>query len=615
MNFIDELQSRVLVFDGAMGTVLYDKGFFLNTCYEQLVMTSPSTIENIHGDYLSAGADVIATNTFGANPLRLASFGLADQTETFNKTAVNLARQAVDKSGVKAFVAGDVGPCSFFKQTNPHLGVQSLREAFYRQMKALADGGVDLFLLETFTRIDELQLAVEVAGEFKLPIVASFTPPTNGVNASEEVDVEALSTFISLLNGLENVSAIGLNCGSGPASLFSAAEKAITLTKKPLVVMPNAGLPKMVDGRVMYLTNPEYFTEYAKRYVALGIRGVGGCCGTTPAHIQEAASAIKSISHAHVSLEIQQPSVLLQKEPIAAAQRSQLAHKILSGKKVTSIEMVSPGGTDFSPMLQKVKICQDAGVDAINIPDGPRANSRISPLISALEIERRLGMETVLHYCCRDRNLIGIQADLLGAAVAGLRNLLLITGDPPKLGSYPHATGVFDIDAVGLTQLVNGLNRGYDPAGRQIEPPTAFYAGVGLNPCAVNLEVEKARFIEKVKAGAEFAITQPIFDPQSLLSMIEWMKKEKIEIPIIAGVWPLTSYKNAEFMKNEIPGVVLSNELLHRMSLTKTKEEGLQEGVAIAREMVAAIRHQVAGIQVSAPFGRIDIALKVLEAL
>lgn len=614
MNLTEELRSRVLLFDGAMGTVLYNKGYFLNACYEQLVLSAPAVIESVHCDYLEAGADVITTDTFGANPLRLASFGLAEQTEAINAAAVRLARQAVEKKQVPAFVAGDVGPCSFFRQPNRTANRTAVREAFRRQMSALAEAGADFFLLETFTRPDELRLAAETAAEFGLPILASFTPPGNTVS-SDEVDEEGVLHFVSLLNEMNSVSAIGLNCGSGPAAVFSAAETAVSHTHKPLVVMPNAGLPKMIDGRLMYLTNPEYFTEYAKRYIAIGVRGIGGCCGTTPEHIREAAAAVKPLAHARVSVEVVPASAAVVKEPVPEAERSHLAAKIASGQKVTSVEMVSPGGTDLSPMLEKVKICHEAGVDAVNIPDGPRANSRISPMIAALEIERRIGIETVLHYCCRDRNLIGIQADLLGAAVAGLRNLLLITGDPPKLGSYPQATGVFDIDSVGLTQLVSQLNRGYDPAGRAIEPPTAFYAGVGLNPCAVNLEAEKEHFIAKVKAGASFCVTQPVFDPESLLSMIRWMKDEGVFIPVIAGVWPLTSYKNAEFMKNEIPGVVLPDELLHRMAKAKTKEEGLKEGVAIAREMVAAVRSETAGIQVSAPFGRADIALEVLGDL
>lgn len=614
MNLTEELRSRLLLFDGAMGTVLYNKGYFLNSCYEQLVLSAPAVIESIHTDYLAAGADVITTDTFGANPLRLSAFGLAEQTEAINVAAVRLARAAIEKKQRQALVAGDVGPCSFFKSSPQTRKRNAAVEAFRRQMSALAEAGVDFFLLETFTRPDELQLAAETAAEFRLPILASFTPPGNTVS-SDEIDEEGALHFLSILNRLDCVDAVGLNCGSGPAALFTAAETAVRHTEKPLVVMPNAGLPKMIDGRLIYLTNPEYFTEYAKRYVALGVRGIGGCCGTTPDHIREAAKAIKPLSHAYVSVEVVSPATVSVKEPLPAAQRSRLAAKIFSGKKVTSVEMVSPGGTDLTPMLEKVKVCHEAGIDAINIPDGPRANSRISPMITALEIERRIGIETVLHYCCRDRNLIGIQADLLGAAVAGLRNVLLITGDPPKLGSYPQATGVFDVDSVGLTQLVSQLNRGYDPAGRAIEPPSAFYTGVGLNPCAVNLDAEKEHFIAKVKAGAEFCVTQPVFDPDSLLSMIQWMRNEGVAIPVIAGVWPLTSYKNAEFMKNEIPGVVLPDELLRRMGRARAKEEGLKEGVAIAQEMVRAILPEVAGIQVSAPFGRVDLALETAKEL
>ena len=439
MDLAAELKNRVLIFDGAMGTLLYDKGYFLNACYEQLALTAPAVIESIHRDYLRAGADVLTTDTFGANPLRLSAFGLEDRTDEINEAAVRAARRAIEAEGAQAFVAGDIGPCSFFRQRGSAKKTV-LRDAFRRQAEALARAG-----------------AAQAASEFGLPVAASFTPPGN-TGAADEVDGEGVAAFVSRLDNEKCVQAIGMNCGSGPAALFSAAEIALKHTRKPLIVMPNAGLPRMVDGRLMYLTNPEYFTEYAKRYASLGVRGIGGCCGTTPDHIREAAAALKPLLRTRVTVEVSEAGkAVVEREPVPAAERSRLAAKIFAGEKVTSVEMVSPGGADLTPMLEKVKLCSEAGVDAVNIPDGPRANSRISPMIAAAEIERRIGIETVLHYCCRDRNLIGIQADLLGAAAVGLRNLLLITGDPPKLGSYPQATGVFDIDSVGLMQTVSHL--------------------------------------------------------------------------------------------------------------------------------------------------------------
>ena len=431
MDLAAELKNRVLIFDGAMGTLLYDKGYFLNACYEQLALTAPAVIEGVHRDYLKAGADVLTTDTFGANPLRLAAFGLEDRTEEINEAAVRAARRAIEAEGAQAFVAGDIGPCSFFRQRGSAKKTV-LRDAFRRQAEALARAGADFFLLETFTRLSELLTAAQAASGFGLPVAASFTPPGN-TGAADEVDAEGVAAFVTRLNDEDCVQAVGLNCGSGPAALFSAAEVALKYTRKPLIVMPNAGLPRMVDGRLMYLTNPEYFTEYAKRYAALGVRGIGGCCGTTPEHIREAAAALKPLLRTRVTVESPGPAkAVVEREPVPAAERSRLAARIFAGEKVTSVEMVSPGGADLTPMLEKVKLCREAGVDAVNIPDGPRANSRISPMIAAAEIERRIGIETVLHYCCRDRNLIGIQADLLGAAAVGLRNLLLITGDPPK---------------------------------------------------------------------------------------------------------------------------------------------------------------------------------------
>ncbi len=382
-----------------------------------------------------------------------------------------------------------------------------------------------------------------------------------------------------------------------------------------MVVMANAGLPQEVDGRMIYMASPEYFTEYAKRMIELGVRGVGGCCGTTPADIDTMAKNIKSMTGVkkHVAISSFTEQETREIDVVPMAEKCTFAAKLARGEKVTSIEITPPRSIDLQPMLDKCRICKEAGIDAINIPDGPRASARISPMVAALAIEREVGIETVLHYCCRDRNLIGMQSDLLGGYAGGLRNYLIITGDPPKLGDYPDSTPVFDVDAVGLTQVVTNLNHGVDVGGNGIDPPTGILIGVGANPCAVEPERELQHYMNKINAGAEYAITQPTFDPDALLRFLDSAEAKEGTIPVVAGVWPLVSFRNAEFLANEVPGVEVPDSILERMSHAKTKEDGRKLGIEIARKICDRIADRVAGYQVSAPFGIVDLALQVLE--
>ncbi|NLF30437.1 MAG: bifunctional homocysteine S-methyltransferase/methylenetetrahydrofolate reductase, partial [Planctomycetes bacterium] len=445
-----------------------------------------------------------------------------------------------------------------------------------------------------------------------LPVAASFAVADH----AETIMGAPAEAVARALHDDPNVDLVGLNCGTGPAGAFDALQKVLAATTKPVLVAPNAGFPRQVGGRMLYLVSPEYFTEYAKRFIEMGARGVGGCCGTTPAHIRMAAKAVKSLSGVKRHVEIverrrEEAAVKV----IPTAEKSAFAAKLAAGRLVTSVELLPPRSSDMSALLAKARRCAEAGVDAINIPDGPRASARISPMIAALTIEREAGIETVLHYCCRDRNLIGMQSDLMGGYAAGLRNFLIITGDPPKLGDYPDATGVFDVDAIGLTRMAANLNRGVDLAGAPIDPPTGILIGVGANPCAVDRKREIDRYFRKLDAGAEFAITQPIFDADALRRFCDEVDGYAIRIPIIAGVWPLLSYKNAEFMNNEVPGVVVPATTLERMSRCTTKEDGRRTGIEIARETMAAIAPCVRGFQVSAPLGNVDIALDVLAGV
>ena len=607
-KILEQIKARPLIFDGAMGTIIYSKGVFINTCYEHLCVTNPGLISGIHEEYVAAGADVIETNSFGANRLKLQGHGLADQLEEINRAAVRLAREA---AGDDTLVAGSIGPILKSGQVFLDSQADELTAAFREQLAILADEGVDFFMLETFTHIQEAQLAAQVAKEFGLPVFVSMTVGVSG----ETEKGRPIEQIIQALENDNHIDGIGLNCGVGPAAAFGNAERALPLTTKPMVVMANAGLPQEVDGRMIYMASPEYFTEYAKRMIELGVRGVGGCCGTTPADIDTMARNIKSMTgvkqHVAISSFTEQETREVNVAPMA--EKCAFAARLARGETVTSIEITPPRSIDLQPMLDKCRICKDAGVDAINIPDGPRASARISPMVAALAIEREVGIETVLHYCCRDRNLIGMQSDLLGGYAGGLRNYLIITGDPPKLGDYPDSTPVFDIDAVGLTQVVTNLNHGIDVGGNIIDPPTGILIGVGANPCAVEPERELQHYMNKINAGAEYAITQPIFDPEALLRFMDAAETRGGSIPIVAGVWPLVSFRNAEFLANEVPGVEVPDAILERMSHAETKEDGRKLGIEIARGICEVISDRVAGYQVSAPFGIVDLALQVLE--
>ncbi len=601
------MRERPVVFDGAMGSMLYEHGVFLNRCYDELNLTSPQLIQDIHNDYVKAGADVIETNTFAANRIALGRFGLGDKVQSIIEAATGIARAA---AGERVYVAGSLGPCLRAGQVLPAATCNLIADAYTESAEALARGGADCILLETFSVLEELLLALTAVAGAGLPVIASFTVNEEGFTAQGRPFQDVLAA----LNRAPEAHAIGMNCGTGPGPLYAIVEQAITMTAKPMVVMPNAGRPENVDGRMLFLSTPEYFTSYAKRFIKLGVRGIGGCCGTNPDHIRELAAAVHVLSGVKQHIVITAPPVgsVETVEPVPMAAKSRFGAKLAAGEPVTSVEILPPRSCDLTDMLERVRICHAAGIDAINVPDGPRASARISPMIACLTIEREVGIETILHYCCRDRNLIGMQSDLLGGFAGGLRNFLIITGDPPKIGDYPDVTGVFDVDAIGLTQVVSNLNRGLDIGGKPVTPAPGILIGVGVNPCAVSPETEWTRFRQKIDAGAEFAITQPVFDPAALHRFLDRVDGLPHRIPVVAGVWPLISYKNAEFMKNEVPGVEIPDPILDRMSRTATREEGIACGVEIAREIRDAIASRVAGFQVSAPFGRVAIALDVL---
>lgn len=615
-NFREILDSDgIYVFDGAVGTRLYDKGVYINRSYDELNLTNPDLVREVHEEYVAAGAHIIETNTFGATRHKLQPYGLESKLRDINVAAVNIAREA---AGDKIYVAGAIGPLGLRLEPFGPTSFDEAREMYKEQVTALREGGVDLFILETFSELPLIEQAIRAVRELSdLPIFAQMTIQMDGKTLYGDTPEH----FTKKLDQL-GVDVIGLNCGMGPNHLLNALEKMRAVTDKPLSAQPNAGLPRDVQGRQFYMGSPEYMAEFSRRFVQVGAKFVGGCCGTTPTHIKLIADGIRSISPRVTA------KAVLKNEPVTISElmpddvqvikpedRSRWSAKIERGEFVTSVEVLPPKGCDAQKTLDSIRLLKDAGVDGVNIPDGPRAQTRMSAQATAVLVEREIGIEAVLHYCCRDRNLLGMMSDLLGAAALGLHNLLIITGDPPKMGPYPDATAVFDIDAIGLTNMVNKLNHGLDLGNNPIGKPTAFSIGVGVNPGAVNMDEEIKRFEWKVEAGAEYAITQPVFDTEQLKRFLDMISH--VRIPIVAGIWPLISFRNAEFLHNEVPGVEVTPEILERMRIAsdKGKEEAREEGIRIARESLLEVRDVIQGVQVSAPFGNVKYALQVFDVL
>jgi len=602
---------QVVMFDGAMGTMLYAKGIFINQCYDELVLRSPDLVREIHTAYVRAGADVLETNTFGANRTKLTQYGLEGQVTAINRRAAELAREA---AGEQLLVAGAVGPLGVRLEPYGPTSREEARAMFAEQMRALADGGADCFVLETFVDLEELEQAVLAAREVNaaMPVIAQATVGPElrtAYGASPEDVARVLDKW--------GVDVIGLNCSVGPQTILEAIERMAAVTSRKLSAQPNAGMPRDVGGRSMYMASPEYMATYARHLVQAGAKVVGGCCGTTPEHTKAMVEGVRPLApRTRVTVgetrESTQVDETKARSPVPLNIRSKLGAKLAAGAFVTSVEIVPPRGIETAKLEQDAAALAKAGVDAINVPDGPRAQSRMGAIATSLVIERH-GIEAVTHYACRDRNLLGMLSDLLGASALGLRNMLLITGDPPKMGPYPDATAVFDIDAIGLTNLVSKLNKGLDPGNNPIGEPTRFVIGVGVNPVAIDPKHELKRFHWKVEAGAEYAITQPVFDPTQLEAFLDNI--HDVRIPVIAGIWPLVSSRNAEFLANEVPGVTVPAEILHRMRRAneKSKEHAVAEGIAIAREALDRVRGVVQGVQVSAPFGRAELALQVFE--
>lgn len=608
-EFIED--GRPHLFDGAMGTMLYSRGVFINRCYDELNLREPELVREVHREYVRAGAEILETNSYGANRVKLSHFGLEADVVEINRRAAEIARSVATP---RVCVAGAIGPLGVRIEPYGPTSLDEAFEIFREQAEGLAAGGVDLFVLETFSDLEEIRQALRAARSVAdLPVVAQMVIREDGhtpYGTDAAIVAERLTEW--------GADVVGMNCSVGPHAMLETVDDLLTATDRAIACQPNAGLPREVDGRTMYMASPEYMAEYAGRLVRKGVRFVGGCCGTTPEHIRVMAGALRAAGPGRATVTVGEPEKIVAEVPaVPLADRSRWGRKLATGEFLTTVEIVPPRGADPSRMLEGVRLLRDAGIDGVNVPDGPRAQSRMGVLATSLLIHQQLGIEPVIHYCCRDRNLLGMLSDLLGAQALGLRNLLLITGDPPKMGPYPDATAVFDIDSIGLTNLVARLNRGLDPGGNAIGDPTSFVIGVGANPGAADLEHELRRFYWKVEAGAEYAITQPVFDVRQFFAFLERIEKEGIRIPIIAGIWPLISARNAEFLANEVPGVIIPPGIVSRMRAANEigKEAAVEEGIRIAREMLFEALPAIQGVQVSAPFGRVPLALEVLEGI
>ena len=600
MNILrKKLNSGVVIFDGAMGTELYKRNFFVNNSYEQLNVTRPAVISEIHRAYLSAGAEVLTANTFNANARNLRRYGIASEVAAINRAGVEIARAAANG---KALVAASVGPVG---EPESEADTRSRAEIITEQLQALLEA--DFVIFESMRSFEDLTGVLEAVKNFSdLVYVLSFA-----ANSPLMEDLEKLLDIVGTSAAANPPAALGINCGGGPEAVLKEFERLMKVTRLPIILQPNAGNPKDVDGRTLYMASEEYLSTYAVRFARLGAAAVGGCCGIGPELINAVSTAVKPLAGAKkIEITVKEENGKLP-EPLPLAERGTLGAKLAQGEFIRTVELTPAAGFDMTKLLANAQKCKDNGIDAINLPDGPRASARITPLLAAKTIEEKVGIATIPHCCCRDKSLIGLQSELLSYAASGIRQLLFITGDPPKLGDYPFSSGVFDIDAIGLVAMQNKMNRGVDCGNKSINGQTATLIGVGLDPNAIDQEREYRRICEKAEAGADFIQTQPVFEPAALLNFIK--RIEHLHLPVIAGVWPLVSLRNAQFMRNEVPGVVVPDSIMQRIAVPETKEGQLAVGIEIAREALAEIRPYIAGVELSAPFGNVDTALKVMQ--
>ncbi|HEY7409698.1 MAG TPA: bifunctional homocysteine S-methyltransferase/methylenetetrahydrofolate reductase [Vicinamibacteria bacterium] len=605
--FLERIQEGTLVCDGAMGTMLYARGVFLNRCFDELNLSNPTLVKSVHQEYLDAGADVVETNTFGAHRFKLGPHGLEGQVVKINREGARLAREAAEGRGL---VAGSMGPLGKPLEPFGNIPFAEAVAAYTEQAQGLLEGGVDFFLAETMPSLDQARAALEaVRAVCALPVMVSMTFNEEGTTFYGDQPEDVVRTLEDW-----GVPVVGANCSQGPQPMLDTVRRMAAVARTArLSAMPNAGSPAMVDGRYVYLCTPEYMASHARRFLAAGVSMVGGCCGTTPAHIRNLVRSVRMQQPAREALVVETPQRPREAPaPVAREEKSPLARKL--GKKfVVSVELDPPKGADPGRIVDRALYCKENEVDVINVADGPRASARMSAQSLCVLLQDRVGIDTILHYTCRDRNLLGIQSDLLGAYALGLRNVLAITGDPPKLGDYPDATAVYDVDSIGLIRILDHLTHGCDLAGNLIGPALGLHIGCGADPSKPDQEKEIRRLEDKVKAGAEYIMTQPVYDPAAVEGFIGMVKH--LQTPILVGILPLYSHRNAEFLHNEVPGMRIPDDIRERMRKAGSGEAAQDEGVAIAREALVAARALAQGAYIMPPFNKVELAIRVIEAL
>ncbi|MCB9549279.1 MAG: bifunctional homocysteine S-methyltransferase/methylenetetrahydrofolate reductase [Myxococcales bacterium] len=603
--FLETAQAGGLLFDGAIGSLLYERGVFLTQCFEAVSLEQPGLVRRIHEEYLQAGARALTTNTFAANRVKLAHHGLADKVQVINAAGVRLAREA---AGGRAYVVGSVGPTGTRLEDLAGPAGRAARDALAEQIDALVAAGVDALVLETFPVLQELETAIELARtRAAVPVVALFTFQPDGLSLQRHSPEQVGRRLIAA-----GADVIGSNCGGGPDLLYRVTTPMVGLGK-PVMAQANAGLPQVVDGRVIYVANPEYFGVFGRRLLKAGVKVLGGCCGTGPEHIRRMANATRMLGggvEAPPGPRIEPGETPAGGPEVPLAERSDFAAALAAGRFVTSVEVNPPAGLDLAKKIEAAQALRDFGVTTINIADGPRASLNMSNLAMAVEVQRATGLSPLLHVCCRDRNFLGLQSHLLGAHVLGLRNLVVITGDPPKMGPYPHATGVYDVDSVGLLNVITGFNRGVDPAGRPTDAPTSFVSATGAEPAAVDRDREIHRLEMKKAAGAHLVMTQPVYDPRVFERFLD--DTAHLGLPVMVGLCPLASHRNALFLHENVPGMQIPPYILARMQDADARGEGQAEGIRIAREALESVRHRVQGAYIMPPFGRYKVAMEVL---
>jgi len=606
-SFLSRLKAGVIICDGAMGTYLNQKGVSYDHCFDELNLSRPELIGEVHREYINAGAEIIETNTFGANKVRLSAYGMESNVRDINIKAAKIAREARDIAGQDTLIAGSIGPLGKHLEPFGKISQATAFDIFTEQIEAQLEGGVDLFMIETVSNLDEMEIAVKAIKKISaLPIVAQMTYTAEGNTLLGNSPEEVVGRLLPY-----GVDVIGANCSVGPQKMLEVIEKIGQLGVEFISAQPNAGLPRLYGGRFVYFSSPDYFGQYARKFVDAGATIVGGCCGTTPEHIKAVAEAVKDVHP--IRRQQKTPShikVKTAKEPPKASQVSPFLEK-LKRKFVISVEIDPPKGTRPDKLIRVAGELKKAGADAVNIADSPMARVRMSCLALAYLIKQHVDIDIVLHFTTRDRNLMGLQSDLLGANAVGIRDILALTGDPPHVGDYPHATAVYDVDSIGLVSIISKLNSGFDFAGNSIGKPTQLSIGIAANPTAPDIELELERLRRKIDAGGQFIFTQPMYDVDMINSFLE--KVADYSLPVILGVLPLVSYKHAEFMHYEVPGILVPEPVRERMK--KAGERSAEEGAVIAMEIIEKIKKSVTGLYLMPSFGKYETCLNIIKEI